>query len=356
MRPRSAIRRENRPHLSPWSDQVTCHHHRSRRREDRLRAMAERRPHRRSARTARARAQESLMDMLLSPVRRPSARRLRRPRRAGAGLAAATGRDLGTRDLPVQFGRRDDGHELCRQSWPARAVPGPAGTARGRRARGARLCGPRMSFGIGRLRTVAAEPASAAVPAALSPEFFEVLYAGQRHRRTVSGAFDVSVAPLHAWGSGRKADRRANPPMPKPGGWPSTTGAAPRPAASHGDQATAGLQADLGGIAKGFGGRPRRARNRSGGCGNYMIEVRREVRTRGRNAEGRAWRVGIEEPGRTAAAGAPRRAASAAGSMATSGDYRTLRAWRPPATRTRSTRAPPAPTAHGLASWTVIAD
>ena len=58
----------------------------------------------------------------------------------------------------------------------------------------------------------------------------------------------------------------------------------------------AGLQADLGGIAKGYGVDRVAAALDARGVGHYMVEVGGEVRTRGVNAVGEPWRIGIEEP------------------------------------------------------------
>ena len=57
-----------------------------------------------------------------------------------------------------------------------------------------------------------------------------------------------------------------------------------------------GLQADLGGIAKGHGVDLAALALEAGGVEHYMVEVGGEVRTRGHNPQGRAWQIGIEEP------------------------------------------------------------
>ena len=83
----------------------------------------------------------------------------------------------------------------------------------------------------------------------------------------------------------------------------------------------AGLQADLGGIAKGYGVDRAVAALETRGVQDFMVEVGGEVRTRGVNATGQAWRIGIEEPDAM-----PQRARwvvpLSGRAMATSGDYR----------------------------------
>ena len=197
----------------------------------------------------------------------------------------------------------------------------------------------------------------AAVPLALSAELYQVLAAAQRIADLSQGAFDVSVAPLvNAWGFGAEG-RRTAPPVDAEArsrmvGYRSLSLDPQRRAAV---KAHSGLQADLGGIAKGYGVDRAALALEAAGVEDYMIEVGGEVRTRGRNADGRAWRIGIEEPGAL-----PQRARFvvplSGRSMATSGDYRN---YFEHGGRRYSHEIDPhtaAPIAHGLASVTVIAD
>ncbi len=199
---------------------------------------------------------------------------------------------------------------------------------------------------------------AAATPLPLSKDLYEVLAAGQRVAELSQGAFDVSVAPLvHVWGFGSEK-RRVVPARGEvqaqraavdyrglriDGGHRAAT-------KSHPD-----LQVDLGGIAKGYGVDLAALALEASGVENYMIEVGGEVRTRGRNAQGRPWQIGIEEPDAM-----PQRARAvvplAGSSMATSGDYRI---YFEQAGRRYSHEIDPrtaAPIVHGLASVTVIAD
>jgi len=120
-------------------------------------------------------------------------------------------------------------------------------------------------------------------------------------------------------------------------------------------KAQAALQADLGGIAKGYGVDLAARAIEALGLEDYMIEVGGEVRTRGRNAAGQPWQIGIEEP--DAVPQRARKVVPLAGlAMATSGDYRI---YFEQAGRRYSHEIDPrsaAPIAHGLASVTVVAD
>jgi len=198
----------------------------------------------------------------------------------------------------------------------------------------------------------------AAVPLPMSPDLFRVLAAAERVSALSQGAFDVSVAPLvDAWGFG--VDKRREVPAAdevqarrRATDW---RGLRLDPERRIAVKAHAGLQADLGGIAKGYGVDLAAGAIEAAGVEHYMVEVGGEVRTRGRNAQGQAWRIGIEEPDAV-----PQRARIvvplAGRSMATSGDYRIF---FEQAGRRYSHEIDPrtaAPIDHGLASVTVIAD
>jgi thiamine biosynthesis lipoprotein len=115
-----------------------------------------------------------------------------------------------------------------------------------------------------------------------------------------------------------------------------------------------GLQADLGGIAKGYGVDRAALVLQAQGLANYMVEVGGEVRTAGHNAQGRPWQIGIEEPDAV-----PQRARLvvplSGRAMATSGDYRI---YFEQGGRRYSHEIDPQsgePIVHGLASVTVVA-
>jgi thiamine biosynthesis lipoprotein len=197
-----------------------------------------------------------------------------------------------------------------------------------------------------------------AVPLALSVELYEVLAAGQRVAELSQGAFDVSVAPLvDAWGFGPQKRRE----LPAAGEVQARRAAVDYrslrldPQHRTATKAHGGLQADLGGIAKGYGVDRAARAIEAAGIGDYMIEVGGEVRTLGRNAAGQPWQIGIEEP--DAVPQRARRVVPLAGrAMATSGDYRI---YFEHGGRRYSHEIDPrtaAPIAHGLASVTVVAD
>jgi thiamine biosynthesis lipoprotein len=161
-----------------------------------------------------------------------------------------------------------------------------------------------------------------AVP--VSAELYEVLAAAAEVSALSGGAFDITVAPaVERWGFGTRAARR----VPAAGdvaadrrhiGWRGLALDGERGAVT---KSSGGLLADLGGIAKGYGVDRAVASLEALGVRDYMVEVGGEVRTRGVNASGVPWRIGIEQPDAT-----PQRArwvVSLSGrSMATSGDYR----------------------------------
>jgi thiamine biosynthesis lipoprotein len=200
--------------------------------------------------------------------------------------------------------------------------------------------------------------AAQGTPVALSDELYDVLSAACEVSRWSDGAFDVTVAPLvEHWGFGTRASRR----VPAPGAvaaerrrvdWRSLELDASRRTAI---KRQAGLQADLGGIAKGYGVDRAAAALEARGVQDYMVEVGGEVLTRGVNAAGHAWRIGIEEPDAM-----PQRArwavALSGKAMATSGDYRNYFIQDG---RRYSHEIDPAtgvPIQHRLCSVTVVAD
>ena len=199
---------------------------------------------------------------------------------------------------------------------------------------------------------------AAATPFDLSKDFLAVLAAAQQVSELSAGAFDVSVAPLtQAWGFG--PDKRSVVPEAEQVeagrtavGWRGLQLDAGQRTAT---KAHAGLQADLGGIAKGHGVDLAALALEAGGAEHYMIEVGGEVRTRGLNAHGRAWQIGIEQPDAV-----PQRARSvvplSGRSLATSGDYRF---YFEQGGRRYSHEIDPRtaePVNHGLASVSVVAD
>jgi thiamine biosynthesis lipoprotein len=203
--------------------------------------------------------------------------------------------------------------------------------------------------------------AAAGQPLPLSQPLLQVLQAAEQVSILTTGAFDVTVAPLvMAWGFG---------PDAQPGG-PAVPSAAQVQAGRRvlGHRALAldpqhalatkhlaGLQADLGGIAKGYAVDVAAQALLSQGVQQFMVEVGGEVRTAGRNTQGRPWQIGIEEPDAV-----PQRARLvvplSGQAMATSGDYRIY--FEQDGRRYSHEIDPRSgePVTHGLASVTVVAD
>jgi thiamine biosynthesis lipoprotein len=165
---------------------------------------------------------------------------------------------------------------------------------------------------------------AATTPFMLSSETLAVFGLAADVSGTTGGAFDITVGPIvDAWGFGPGGARRVVgdeeiAALSARVGWRGLTiNASERTAV----KARPDLCADLSGIAKGHGVDRAAQALEALGIGDYMIEAGGEVRTRGSNAERRAWRIAIERPDAM-----PQRAhfvVPLSGlSMATSGDYR----------------------------------
>ena len=297
------------------------------------------------------------MDALLSPRRRRLLGAL-----GGAGALALAGcgpRAPQPSDRPLQFGGETMGTRYVVKIAGAAAAMGAARRERLAADVHAALedVDRRMSLYRPDSELMRFNRHASTAPLPLSADLYAVLAAGQRVAALSHGAFDISVAPLvNAWGFGAEPRRLA----------PPDAGRMPPPAAIgwQGLQLDAGsrsarkvhpsLQADLGGIAKGYGVDLAARALEAHGIGDYMIEVGGEVRSRGVNARGQPWRIGIERPDAVPPRPyliVPLRDAA----MATSGDYRNFFTH---AGRRYSHEIDPrtaAPIAHGLASVTVVA-
>ena len=191
-------------------------------------------------------------------------------------------------------------------------------------------------------------------PMALSSETLAVIARGQEVAALSGGAFDITVAPLvGAWGFGAGASPRGALPsreaLAAPIGWQQLAVDA---RAGTVRKAHAGLQIDLSGIAKGHAVDRAAQALEALGIERYMVEAGGEVRTRGANAEGRAWQIAVERPDawpQQAHRLVPLRGLS----IATSGDYRNF--YEVDGRRYSHEIDPTerAPVAHALASVTV---
>lgn len=162
------------------------------------------------------------------------------------------------------------------------------------------------------------------LPFALSPDLLTVFALARQVSASTGGAFDVTVGPaVDAWGFGPGRRERVVGDgevarLERRVGWQllrldekAGTLAKVRPQ----------VRADLSGIAKGYGVDKAAQALDALGIEHYLIDAGGEVRTRGRNPEGRPWQVAIEQP-----VDGPRRPRYVVPlsdlSMATSGDYR----------------------------------
>jgi thiamine biosynthesis lipoprotein len=161
-------------------------------------------------------------------------------------------------------------------------------------------------------------------PFALSPDTLAVFATAQRVSALTGGAFDVTVAPIvDAWGFGPSKARRLvaaaelGALAPRVGYRMLAVDAA----AGTATKTRADLQADLSGVAKGYGVDRAALALEALGITDYMVEAGGELRTRGVNAEGQPWQIGIEQP--DAVPPRARHVVPLSGqAMATSGDYR----------------------------------
>lgn len=290
------------------------------------------------------------MDALISPVRR-------RLLLGAAGTAALAACQRSTRspDLRVHLTG-----ETMGSTWNMKVDPaGHSVEALGEAVRAAlQAVDQRMSLYRPESELSAFNAAPSGVPIPLSSELFAVLASARQVSAWSGGAFDVTVAPaVETWGFGIRKQRRVPP---------ASAVAARRsvvdwralsldPVHRTAVKSMAGLQADLNGIAKGYGVDAAARALDALGVAHYMIEVGGEVRTKGLNASAEAWQIGIEQPDAM-----PQRARHvvplSGRAMATSGDYRIYFEQDGRRYSHEIDPATVAPIAHRLCSVTVVAD
>ncbi len=118
---------------------------------------------------------------------------------------------------------------------------------------------------------------------------------------------------------------------------------------------SAPLSLDLSAIAKGYGVDQVAQWLEQQGLGDYLVEVGGELKTAGRNPDGRLWRVGIEKP--QLVPGQAELAIALSGqAIATSGDYRNYREVDGQRFSHEIDPRTGRPISHNLASASVIAD
>ena len=137
------------------------------------------------------------------------------------------------------------------------------------------------------------------------------------------GCYDVTVKPLvEAWGfAGREAEAHPNIDSILTVGWRNKV----RIVGGRLVKSDPRVQLDFNSVAKGYTVDLLAALVERHGARNYIVDIGGEIRCRGVNREGKAWRIGVETPfdgnmsdGRYL----QRRIAMLEGGMATSGNYR----------------------------------
>lgn len=187
------------------------------------------------------------------------------------------------------------------------------------------------------------------------PELFHVLDHALSAASASAGIFDPTVGELvDLWGFGPHG------PVAMPPGDEEVAGAVQRggwrklklDADHHAVWQPGGLRLDLSGIAKGYGVDRIAAALDELGVSSYLVEIGGELKSRGRKADGRPWRVDIEIPDPCGTPALPIALDNAA--LATSGDYR--RCWIAEGRRYAHTISPLSgyPVMNDLASVSVV--
>jgi len=172
-----------------------------------------------------------------------------------------------------------------------------------------------------------------------------------------AGAFDVTVGPLvNLWGFGpngfsgvRPAQEQIDAALARVGHVHLEYRAKPPALRKRED-----IYVDLSAIAKGYGVDRLAQLLIESACGDFLVEIGGEVRTRGTNERGAPWRVGVEVPDPESIGVVQRVLHLREHSVATSGDYRNF--LEQDGVRFSHTIDPRTgqPVNHGLASVTVV--
>ncbi len=158
----------------------------------------------------------------------------------------------------------------------------------------------------------------------VSHDFAFVVDNAQQLSQRTQGAFDISVLPfVELWGFGSKtqytlpSDKQITALLAETGY--DKLHARLQPPALKKD--SAGLKIDLSAIAKGFAVDKLSAYLEKQGYLNHLVEIGGEIKAKGKNARGEAWKIAIEQPQQARAAASRILRISDTG-VATSGDYR----------------------------------
>ncbi len=160
----------------------------------------------------------------------------------------------------------------------------------------------------------------------ISPDFLAVMLAADAVYRLTDGAWDGTVKPLvDLWGFGPSGPIDAAPSAQAVAAAMKNVGFQQIEVSAKGflKKRLAAVTIDLASIAKGYGVDQVAQLIEAKGFRNYLVEIGGEVYAAGRRPDGKRWRVGINQPLKTAAVNAVYRALELQDqAMATSGDYR----------------------------------
>ncbi len=140
-----------------------------------------------------------------------------------------------------------------------------------------------------------------------------------------NGAFDPTVMPLvNYWGFGYEGEPLTTVDSNIVDSLMQFVGLTKvRLAGNYMKKSAPGVQVDFSGVAKGYGVDLLGEHLEQQGIANYLIDIGGEVRTRGRNAKGNTWQIGISLPDARAGLNEIQTALPLQeGGLATSGNYR----------------------------------
>lgn len=162
-------------------------------------------------------------------------------------------------------------------------------------------------------------------PFAVSQDFAEVTREAIRLNKVTEGALDVTVGPLvNLWGFG--PDKRLNraPSEEQIQEKAKFVGIEKLAVTDQNElvKKEPNLYLDLSSIAKGFGVDKLATYLESLGLQNYLVEIGGELRGKGKNLKGQAWRIAIEQPALAQGTATQIVVPLDNLAMATSGDYR----------------------------------
>jgi thiamine biosynthesis lipoprotein len=191
----------------------------------------------------------------------------------------------------------------------------------------------------------------------VSDDLAGVVDYAQSISRLSDGAFDISVGPaVDAWGFG-PGESVDGPPDPatirllqQHSGYEKLRVRLATPALRKTDPL---LRLDLSAIAKGYAVDQLAYLLESSGVRNYLVEIGGELRTAGVRADGKPWRIGIQQPGGDAEIEFVVLPGDSA--VATSGDYQNFYMLDERRISHTIDPATGAPVEQGLASATVVA-